>query len=72
MNTVEWNFTWVITSISVWTVMDYTTKKLSSQPTGGRYIAISCSCRTTNLAYEKEKDKKPERPNEETGRHDGL
>ena len=51
--------------------MYYTTKKLSSQPTGGRYIAISCSCRTTN-AYEKEKDKKPERPNEETGRHDGL
>ena len=39
--------------------MDYTTKKLSSQPTGGRYIAISCSCRTTNLAYEKEKDIKP-------------
>ena len=27
MNTVEWNFTWIITSISVWTIIDYTTKK---------------------------------------------
>ena len=29
MNTVEWNFTWIITSISVWTIIDYTTKKPS-------------------------------------------
>ena len=61
MNTVEWNFTWIITSISVWTIIDYTTKKSFSHPTSGCYIAISCSRWTPNFAYEKEKDKKPER-----------
>ena len=61
MNTVEWNFTWIITSISVWTTIDYTTKKTFCHPTSGCYIAISCSRWTPNFAYEKEKDKKPER-----------
>ena len=35
MNTVEWNFTWIGTSISVWAVIEYTTKKLSTIPAAG-------------------------------------
>ena len=48
-----------------------TTKKLSSIPTAGGYIAIPCQRGTINLAYEKENDKKSEQPNRATGRHLG-